>query len=249
MKLPAFQFYPGDWQKDPNLRRCSLAAKGALIETLCLAFELDERGVLVSGGKPWSEKELAEALGGNMDVASKAVSELISKGVLKKRADGAIYNAKMVRDDEIRRKRAAGGILGGNPALMVNHPPNLNGNHIVNLPLKMNMKDEVPSGSQEKGSGEKPRFALPGTEEEAIQWCAAAGVPPEFAKNLFTQCEGTGWLDGVGRQIRSWSHYAKHRFTQEQIMKVKEQTKKPNHRAEKAAREFPETITAKIIKV
>ena len=28
MKLPAFQFYPGDWRKDPSLCRCSHAAKG-----------------------------------------------------------------------------------------------------------------------------------------------------------------------------------------------------------------------------
>lgn len=32
MKLPAFQFYPGDWRKDPNLCRCSHAAKGVLMQ-------------------------------------------------------------------------------------------------------------------------------------------------------------------------------------------------------------------------
>ena len=33
MKLPAFQFYPGDWRKDPNLCRCSHAAKGVWIDS------------------------------------------------------------------------------------------------------------------------------------------------------------------------------------------------------------------------
>ena len=34
MKLPAFQFYPGDWRKDPNLCRCSHAAKGVWIDMI-----------------------------------------------------------------------------------------------------------------------------------------------------------------------------------------------------------------------
>jgi hypothetical protein len=31
-KLPAFMFYPGDWQKDPCLRRCSKAAKSVWMD-------------------------------------------------------------------------------------------------------------------------------------------------------------------------------------------------------------------------
>lgn len=30
MKLPSFQFYPGDWMKDPSLRSVSLEARGLL---------------------------------------------------------------------------------------------------------------------------------------------------------------------------------------------------------------------------
>lgn len=222
MKLPYFKFFPGDWQKDPNLRRCSHAAKGVLMDALCFAFETDERGYFITGGKPWSETDIAKAVGGNVDVTLKLISELLNKSVLKRRAtDGAIYSAKMVREEEIRKKRASGGVLGGNPALKVNLPPNLSANHTpnhtVNHHVNMNM---TSSPLMEKGSGEKPRFALPANEEEATQWCAAAGVPPDYAKKLFTQCEGTGWIDGVGRQIRSWSHYAKHRYTQEQLTRV-----------------------------
>lgn len=46
-KLPSFQFYPGDWLKDPDLRICSLAAKGLLIDMLCYMHESQERGVLL----------------------------------------------------------------------------------------------------------------------------------------------------------------------------------------------------------
>ena len=58
MKLPAFQFYPGDWRKDPNLCRCSHAAKGVWIDMICLMHETEERGVLSTNGIPWTEDDM-----------------------------------------------------------------------------------------------------------------------------------------------------------------------------------------------
>jgi hypothetical protein len=49
MKLPAFQFYPGDWRKDPNLCRCSHAAKGVWIDMICLMHSDSKIGMYVSG--------------------------------------------------------------------------------------------------------------------------------------------------------------------------------------------------------
>lgn len=164
-KLPYFPFYPGDWQKDPNLRRCSHAAKGVLMDALCFAFELEERGVFVSGGRPWSEKELAEAVGGNLDVAFASISELLSKGVLKRRSDGAIYSARMVKDESTRQKRSDCGRKGGNPILL-----NRKVNHLDNTPLKppLNMiyedkeglKGEAPNTEQQTECYEKARVVL-----------------------------------------------------------------------------------------
>ena len=45
------------------------------------------------------------------------MQELETAGVYSKDVDGCIYSKRMVRDEEIRRKRADGGVLGGNPAL------------------------------------------------------------------------------------------------------------------------------------
>ncbi len=44
MKLPSFQFYPGDWMKDPSLRSVSLEARGLWMDMLCLLFESVRRG-------------------------------------------------------------------------------------------------------------------------------------------------------------------------------------------------------------
>ena len=104
-KLPAFQFYPGDWMKDADLRRCSHASKGVWIDMLCLAFECEVRGVFVTAGRPWTIQEIACAVGGNADVTLACIQELVDKGVAKKRCeDGAIYCKRMVCDEESRKK-------------------------------------------------------------------------------------------------------------------------------------------------
>lgn len=46
MKLPAFQFYPGDWLKDPQLAMASPAVRGIWIDFIAVSFEAPVRGVL-----------------------------------------------------------------------------------------------------------------------------------------------------------------------------------------------------------
>lgn len=101
-KLPAFMFYPGDWMKDPNLRRCSQAARGVWIDMLCLMFECEQRGVLITGSSPWSREDAAAAVGGNADVTLRCIDELVAKGVCKVREDGALYSKRLL-DDETNR--------------------------------------------------------------------------------------------------------------------------------------------------
>lgn len=112
-KLPSFSFYPGDWQKDQNLRRCSHAAKGVWIDMLCLMFECEERGVLASGGEPWSDEDVANAVGGAPDMTLSCIEELLAKGVVRRRQDGALFSARLVRDEQIRLERAKAGSSGG----------------------------------------------------------------------------------------------------------------------------------------
>ncbi len=116
-KLPAFQFYPGDWLKDPNLRRCTHAAKGVWIDLLCLMFESEERGVLVSSQRAWSDDEIVLAVGGDSAVVRACVQELTLKGVCNRRQDGALYSKRLVRDEHKRLLCIEAGKRGGNPNL------------------------------------------------------------------------------------------------------------------------------------
>lgn len=103
MKLPGFMFYPGDWLKDPNLRRCSNSARGVWIDMLCLMFECEERGVLATAGRAWSDQEIAQAVGGDQKVALSCLHELVDKVVAGRNQSGAVFCRRMVRDEEQRK--------------------------------------------------------------------------------------------------------------------------------------------------
>lgn len=74
MKRPAFQFYPGDWQANSRLRRCSHEEKGIWIDVMCILHDQDEYGIC-----RWPLKELAQAVGTTVT----KLKSLVDKGVLK----------------------------------------------------------------------------------------------------------------------------------------------------------------------
>lgn len=180
MNLPYLKLYPGDWQKNPDFKRCSHHARGVLFDTLCLAAETEDRGVFISNGKPWSEKELSEAIGGNFNDTARSVSELLVKGVLKKRRDGAIFVPQLVDEEILRRKRAKGGQLGGNPNLKVNLHENL----LPTLLLVLE-HESGPSALRLEGVGEE-------------------GKPQglTFPEKLQTECFQKVWNDWVQHRMR-----------------------------------------------
>lgn len=116
-KLPAMQFYTGDWMKDTNLRGVPLAAKGLWIEMLCLMHESDRRGYLQSNGKPVPQDQLARMTGCSSDEVSQCLEVLEISGVFSRTKNGIIYSRRMVRDEEVRQKSIINGRLGGNPSL------------------------------------------------------------------------------------------------------------------------------------
>lgn len=101
-KLPGFIFYPGDWLKDPELRRCTKAEKGVWIDMLAVSFECSDRGVFATGGSPWTDQEIAAAIGGDIAENLLCLQELLRKGVARRNGSGAVFSARMVRDESNR---------------------------------------------------------------------------------------------------------------------------------------------------
>jgi hypothetical protein len=116
-KRPSFQFYPADWIKDPALRRCTKAEKGVWIDMLCLMHECEDYGVLASADVPWSDHEIAGAIGGDISENLACISELLRKGVATRNHLGAIFSKRMARDENKRNLCSIAGKKGGNPTL------------------------------------------------------------------------------------------------------------------------------------
>ncbi len=112
MKRPAFQFYPADWRKDAALQSCSIAAQGLWINALCIAHECDPYGHLTVNGKPMTGAQIGRLMGLGAKECEKLLGELEGAGVLARTDEGAIYSRRMVRDEDIRNRRASGGSEG-----------------------------------------------------------------------------------------------------------------------------------------
>jgi len=160
MKRPSFQFYPGDWLQDAALRACSVEARGVWVDLLCLMHQGSDYGYLKVNHKPILPANLARMLGATLPDVERWIAELEMFGVFSRDEDGCIMSRRMIRDEEVRQARAAGGFLGGNPALKgkkkvadkvkdkVNHQPNLE--------PTPSSPSTSPSSTSPNGEGEPP---------------------------------------------------------------------------------------------
>lgn len=144
-KLPYFTFYPTDWLGDTNLKRCSSAAKGVWIDLLCLMHQCDQRGVLATYDKAWTDEDAARAVGGDLNCALAAIQELLDKGVVSRTKSGALSSRRMVRDEARSQVNKENGKLGGNPSLKRADKRPVNGG--VNRPSNRPSNPPIPSPS------------------------------------------------------------------------------------------------------
>jgi hypothetical protein len=185
IKRPAFQFYPSDWRNDGNLRLCSMAARGLLIELMCIAHECDEYGVLAQNGHVFDHKTVGKLTGLRTDTVAKLTEELTQNGVLSRNENGALYSRRMVRDEHVRKIRAEAGVKGGNPLLV---------NHLVKQTSKQ--KPTPSSSSSSSSSIIKNRPTL----EEVIAAGDRAGHTAQECTDFFNECESR-----VESQHGGWS--------------------------------------------
>lgn len=119
MKMPAIQFYPADWRKDPGVQALSFHDRGVWFEILCIMHESSERGVLMLNGAPIPESALARMLGLDNQILTTTLTTLLTYGVAKRReSDGAVYSKRMVNDEKLCKIRREAGKRGGNPVLL-----------------------------------------------------------------------------------------------------------------------------------
>jgi hypothetical protein len=118
MKRPSFQFYPSDWLRDTALRSCSIGARGLWIDMICFMHEGSPYGYLKVGNKVILPENLARMTGITLEEVQGYLKELSDANVYDIESDGAICSRRMIRDENVRKLRAEGGKLGGNPNLI-----------------------------------------------------------------------------------------------------------------------------------
>lgn len=107
------KFAWNDWANDPDLRRCSKAAKGVWMDALAVAWNCPERGVFATGGRAWIIDEIAAAIHGDTAENLDCLKELAAKNVLRQREDGAYFNKRMNDEYGVSLVRAEAGRVGG----------------------------------------------------------------------------------------------------------------------------------------
>jgi len=176
MKRPSFQFYPGDWLHDAALRSCSVGARGLWVEMICLMHQGSEYGFLKVNHTPILAANLARMAGATIDETEGWLSELEAAGVFSRDESGCIFSRRMIRDENVRLARAAGGKLGGNPALLgstkaqekVNHSTNLQPTPSSSSSPSSSVKEKEPSVLGAQPSVETHRIGIPDCPHKEI---------------------------------------------------------------------------------
>lgn len=158
-KRPASQYYWGDWFKDVALQTCSLPARGLWHEMNCLMHQGEPYGHLtMPNGKPMEPQQLGNLCKIGSALCRKLIAELEENGVLSRAESGAIFSRRMVRDEDLRNRRAAGGkegaehgIKGAEAGSKGGRPKQAKGG--IETPLQVSQKPPPSSSSSSSPSG------------------------------------------------------------------------------------------------
>ena len=105
-KSPAFQFYPGDWIKDPALRACTVSARGIWFDMICFMHQSIRYGYFLAGNKIPTIEEAARMLGCSPIEFKDALVELERFDVFSRDDEGIIFSRRMLRDHKNRAEWA-----------------------------------------------------------------------------------------------------------------------------------------------
>lgn len=197
-KRPAMLFYCGDYLRDTNLSACGLAAQGLWMRMICLMHDMRPYGVFSLKGNSIPMPVLARMAGATIDEAKRLLPELEAAGVFNRTPDGLIYSRRMVRDEIIRAKRAAGGVES------LKHPK-------VPRPKASLGKDHLqghPSSAPNEGSSlGSPSFAVSDSSSDSSAWTTSSSEPGPSSEGISTQCDAAAAvnssLEDVPADVRS----------------------------------------------
>ena len=103
-KNPAFQWYPADWLRDPELRMASLVSRGIWMDLLCHMWAARTRGELIG-----TVAQLAQLVGTGIEEIEHFISEaetLKFADVTIRNGEVTVRNRRMMREERDRQNNA-----------------------------------------------------------------------------------------------------------------------------------------------
>tara|TARA_Y100000593_G_scaffold93896_1_gene190471 strand:+ start:3634 stop:4419 length:786 start_codon:yes stop_codon:yes gene_type:complete len=178
MKLPAIQFYIGDWLRDP-VSGCSLEAQGLWLRIMFVMHDNEEYGRLSVNGKPMPDNLLARRCGCSPDEFSKIFSELEEAGVPSRDDSGVLFSRRMVRDAGARasnRERVARHRAANNP-------------------------NPEPKAARTQS---RRKAARPRSLDDVTAYASIQGLAEAEAKAFWDHYESQGWVKSNGMPVANW---------------------------------------------
>lgn len=164
--------YPTDWQGDPKLSGCSLAARGLWWEMLLIMNDADPFGHLSLNRTVIRTNVLARLVKADMPEVEALLGELEGAGIFSRTDEGVIFSRRMLRDQARREINGTNGRRGGNPKLKKSD--NRNEKSRLTEPDKqktVQVQDSISEGGKERAGGKV--IPLPFTSEAfALAWAA-----------------------------------------------------------------------------
>ena len=173
MKRPSFQFYPGDWLANANIRRLNFVGKGVWIDTLCLLHSQEEYGVI-----RWPLAIIAKAVGCRILELQPLVTHGVIKGddvMIKEpfvyvprsgRRDGepvvliapqvgpVWFSSRMVRDEHVATRRGGSGAA---PKAPKGESPNTTIGATIGAPFGVHLSPAPPRATRPSSSSSSSR--------------------------------------------------------------------------------------------
>jgi len=178
-KLPAIQFYPGDWRKDVGVQSLNFHDRGVWFEILMLMHESEVRGKLMLGGKCMPDEILSNVLRIDKNELVRTIQTLIERGVTEReKRTGALINRRMLRDEILHaenRKR----LNDWRKSKKTQGNGNSAETKMKRLPSSSSSSSSSSSTSVSKVKGEEPHISKaeisdtdtdPGSELMAANW-------------------------------------------------------------------------------
>ena len=111
-RRPSFPQYVADWLGNSAVRLLSPEVRGVLADLKCVAHDGEPYGTLTKpSGRELTEAEIASVTSTELELISRAISTLLDARLLGRlKGSGKLAVLDMVHREEVRQKRAAGGV-------------------------------------------------------------------------------------------------------------------------------------------